>query len=116
MLKSTCNVDITSDEFAAIGMCPRGLKQKSYVLNVDEASEYLSTQILGFLPYDSNLHADIIGGYGIREVPSCMKSAMKKLGNWLLEEAIFSKKESSNKHRHSKFSHFSYSRGKYGRK
>lgn len=116
VLKSTCNVDITSDEFAAIGMCPRGLKQKSYVLNVDEASEYLSTQILGFLPYDSNLHADIIGGYGIREVPSCMKSAMKELGNWLLAEAIFSKKESSNKHRHSKFSHFSYSRGKYGRK
>lgn len=113
-LNSTLNVEILNNKFATVGIAPRGLLAKSYILSIDEAEEYLTTSIFGVLPYDAHLYADIIGGYGIRNIPSGMKSTIQKLDCWLLGDVMQCAKEESAKCR--KYKHSAFSRGKYGRK
>lgn len=109
------NPELLYNKFATVGLAPRGLSPKSYVLNVDEAEEYLTIKMLGELAYDSRLYADIIGGYGIRNIPSLMGKTMKKLEHWLFGEAISRTKDAVTKYRHSQYSHFQNIRGKYGK-
>lgn len=115
-LDTLCDSEVKFNKFAVVGLSPRGLTQKSYVLSIDEASEYLSTTFLGSLQHDARMYADIIGGYGIRNVPSSMKETMKRINNWLIGDVISNTKNAVTKYRRSQYRRSKYSRGKYDRK
>lgn len=105
-LEETQNVETLSNEFSTVGLCPRGLAAKYYAVNIDDASQYLATPIISCLPYDAHLYSDIIGGYGIRNIPSSMKPTMNRLEHWLLGDVISNSKEIVEKYRSSKYSSF----------
>ncbi len=115
-LDTLCDSEVKFNKFAVVGLSPRGLTQKSYVLSIDEASEYLSTTFLGSLQHDARMYTDIIGGYGIRNVPSSMKETMKRINNWLIGDVISNTKNAVTKYRRSQYRRSKYSRGKYDRK
>lgn len=87
-LRDTYGSDVFAGAFTMLGLAPRGLTQRAYVLDVDEAAQYLSTSLLGAIPHVSRLYTDMIGGYGIRNVPSSMESIIKQLERWLLENVM----------------------------
>lgn len=117
-LNAMQNIEVFNNKFAMVGLTPRGIMTKSYILSIDEAEEYLRTPIFASLPYDSRLYMDIVGGYGIRNVPSSMESAMNQLERWFIGSGLRSAKKEVTRFRHSKYrdNRPSFLRGKYGRK
>ena len=102
-LRDTYGSDVFAGAFAMLGLAPRGLTQRAYVLDVDEAAQYLSTSLLGALPHVSRLYTDMIGGYGIRNVPSSMESTIKQLERWLLDNAMTHASNSSARYGRSQY-------------
>lgn len=106
--------DGSCNKFGAIGLAPRGLTQKSYVLHIDEAAEYLTIPILGSLSYDARMYASIVGGYGIRGISAPMKATMKQIERWLLGDVIARTKDAVAQYRRVQYRHLQHTGGRYG--
>lgn len=79
------DVDSINENSITVGIMPHGLAPKLCVVDVDEASQYLSKSVIGPIKYDSRLHEDIIEGYGIRKIPKSSRFIIEQLSNWVLE-------------------------------
>ena len=72
-------------ESVVVGIMPHGLSAKLCVVDCDEASQYLSRNVMGPIKYNSRMHEDIIEGYGIRKIPTSLRQVIELLANCVSE-------------------------------
>ncbi|MFT9278943.1 MAG: hypothetical protein ABF532_11085 [Bifidobacterium sp.] len=75
---------------AVVGIRPRGVRGNAGCLSVQEASDYLSYEVVGPLRFDRKLQRDLLEGLGIRRIgagsASCVRQVADQIEAWMKEE------------------------------